>query len=65
MGAAYDAMCENEGLQSTLNNRNKKIREQKKLIIELCEGIKENLKATHPLSIKSTKILSTLIKKKK
>ncbi len=38
MGAAYEAMCENEDLQSTLNNRNRKIREQKKLIIELAEG---------------------------
>lgn len=39
MGAAYDAMCENDRLESTLNKRNKKIREQKKLLIELSENI--------------------------
>jgi hypothetical protein len=39
MGAAFDLMCENEGLETTLSNRNRKIREQKKLITELAEGI--------------------------
>ena len=39
MGAAYDAMCENDGLESRLRSRNRQIREQKKLITELTEGI--------------------------
>ena len=39
MGAAYDAMCENESFQSKLNKKNRIIREQKKLIVELAEGI--------------------------
>lgn len=39
MGAAYDAMLENEGLEKTINSKNRKIREQKKIIIELAEGI--------------------------
>lgn len=39
MGAAYDLMCENEGLQSRLNSKNRQIRNKNKLIIELAEGI--------------------------
>jgi hypothetical protein len=39
MGAAYDAMCKNEGLNSRLSYKNKKIREQKKLISELATFI--------------------------
>jgi len=43
MGAAYDAMCENEGLQSRISSKNRQIREQKKLIIELAECIVKQL----------------------
>lgn len=39
MGAAFDAMCENEELQNTLNKKNRQIREYKKTIIELAKGI--------------------------
>lgn len=39
MGAAFDAMSENEGLEKTLRQRNKTIREQKNLILELTKGI--------------------------
>lgn len=41
MGAAYDAMCENEDLELKLRNSKRKIREQKKLIIELAQAYKK------------------------
>lgn len=39
MGAAFDLMNENEGLQSKLNSKNAKIREQKKQLIDLSEAV--------------------------
>ena len=39
MGAAFDLRCENDNMQSTLNKKNRQLREQKKLLIELAEGI--------------------------
>lgn len=76
MGAAYDAMCENEGLQSRMASKNRQIREQKKLIIELAEGIDkwcdgaegwtmEELKDRETLHKKAITILAKLNKKKK
>lgn len=41
MGAAFDAMCENEYLDSRIKSKNKQIREQKKLIKELAEAYKD------------------------
>ena len=41
MGILHDEMLENEGLRSLLKQRNKKIAEQKKLIVELSKGIVE------------------------
>ena len=75
MGAAYDAMCENEGLQSTLNQRNRKIREQKKLLIEFAEGIvqyagteiwdNKDISNVEILQGKAEKFLAKINKKKK
>lgn len=75
MGAAYDAMCENEALQSTLNARNRKIREQKKIIIELAEGIikyagveiwdSKDIQNVERLEEMAEKVLAKLNKKKK
>jgi hypothetical protein len=76
MGAAFDAMCENEGLQSRLSKKNKQIREQKKLIAELAEGIAkycvgdidlsyEDLVEKRSFHAKAVRILVKQIKKKK
>lgn len=43
MGAAFDAMCENEELQSKLSSKNRQIREQKKLLIEFTEMVLDYL----------------------
>ncbi len=70
MGAAFDEMCKNEGLQSTLKKRNKKIREQKQLILELAKGIynylpsNSNSKGSNELLEKAYKIISDNNKKK-
>jgi hypothetical protein len=74
MGAAWDAMCENEGLQSTLSKKNRQIREQKKLIIELAKGIvkycntsesnSKEIENVRILQDKAVKILLKLNKKK-
>lgn len=66
MGAAYDAMCENEGLQSSINKKNRQIREQKKIIIELVEGIiASEIRANSPFYKKAEKYLVKYKKKKK
>lgn len=75
MGAAYDYMCKSEGLENTLNNRNRKIREQKKLIIELYEAyidlytdneqFNPKDKNQNPSYIKAIKTLNKLNNKKK
>lgn len=73
MGAAFDAMCENEGLQSRIASKNRQIREQKKLIIELAEGIVKYVdlgngytaKETNEFYEKAMKILTKQTKKKK
>lgn len=43
MGAAYDYLLECERLQRIINNKNRKIREQKKLIAELSQGIVDSI----------------------
>lgn len=43
MGAAYDYMLECERLQRIINKKNKNIREQKKLIAELSQGIVDSI----------------------
>ena len=43
MGAAYDYLLECERLQRQINNKNRKIREQKKLIAELAQGIVDSV----------------------
>lgn len=72
MGAAWDAMCENESLQSTLNKKNRQIREQKKLILELAEGIVKHFNdsvhsdyANSGLEEKAKNVLDKLNKKTK
>ena len=65
MGAAYDYMCKSESLENTLNNRNRKIREQKKLIIELCEGILRMVDTKNSLHIKAFLTLNKLNNKNK
>jgi len=69
MGAAWDAMCENEALQSKLNYKNRQIREQKKLIIELAKGIVKycgaevsNKKEIENVRILQDKAVNTLLK---
>jgi len=75
MGAAFDAMCENEGLQDRLSSKNRQIREQKKLLIEFAEGIvkyagteiwdSKDIENVEALEDKAEKILAKLNKKKK
>lgn len=69
MGAAYDAMCENESLEKRISSKNRQIREQKKLIIELAEGIVSNITDIHSsnsfvLLEKAEKVLVKFKKKK-
>jgi hypothetical protein len=42
MGATFDYMCDNERQSSLIAKKNKQIREQKKLIEELAQGIVDN-----------------------
>ena len=55
MGAAYDAMCENEYLDKTLKKKSKKIREQNKLINELAHAYKELFEDNEQFDPKKTK----------
>jgi hypothetical protein len=42
MGALYDAMCENEGLESEVSNLKRKNRAMKKEFIEFAELVKSS-----------------------
>lgn len=65
MGAAYDAICENEHLEETLKKKNRTIREQKKLITELAIAYKEIFEDNeqfNPKKIKEYPLYSKVIK---
>ena len=70
MGAAYDAQCENEGLQSLLNKKNRQIREQKKLTTELAECLEKymneyGIEGNVDIYMKVRSVLDKPTKKKK
>lgn len=65
MGAAYDFMCENEGLENKISRLQRKNREIKKELLELAEGIQGRIYSDEALHKRAQTLIEKYNKPKK